>query len=72
MSVAASVEEEIHFPDRCPTLGDARRSESPTALNGDPFDVIRKHDSRPSAEERTKQSWILVTSNPEDLLTPSL
>ena len=25
----------------------------PCALNGDPFDVIREHDSRPCAEEHT-------------------
>jgi len=30
----------------------------PAALNGDPFDVIRDHDSRPCAEEHTNgQQW---------------
>ena len=56
MSAAVSVEGEI-LSGSIPTAWRCTALRVSPARNGDPFDVIRKHDSRPCAEERTKQSW---------------
>ena len=54
MPAAVSVEEEIPSPGSMPKFVEMLGAQSlPLALNGDPFDVIRKHDSRPCAEEHT-------------------
>ena len=48
MPAAVNVEEEIPSPGSMPKFVEMFGAQSlPLALNGDPFDVIRKHDSRP-------------------------
>ncbi len=53
MPAAVSVEEKIHSPDRCQIVEMLGAQSLPRALNGDPFDAIREHDSHPCAEEHT-------------------